>query len=336
MNHCDGIVHNLDRLFLIVTGQCNGRCALCRYWQNTPSRSLSVQTIEEKVIPLIQKYHIPVTFISGGEPTLHPHLPEIIKSLKKTGTIISLITNGSYLDRIFPQVYPYIDAYQFSLDAADEESYYRIRSLENFNQVIQSPALIRNSNPNAQIAFACVMQKKNIHQLIDIYRLASSLPIDALFFNVPEVKPFCFGRGQEVSSQTIECVSLSPEEIETLKNNLDEIIRLDSRLHLVGQRPSFFSKCIRYFQSFQSGKDREQDNLSINEEEYICPVPFDSLVFDENERLLSCFYLPFSQGFPGSIDDLANHETLRDIRKRVMNVPAFRKQHCANCLQFRY
>ena len=114
----NGLLDRLDRLFLVVTANCNARCLLCQYWKSKSKGFLSLSLLKKKIVPLINKYHVGLTLITGGEPTLHPQLPAIVKTLEKTGTRITLITNGTHLDVVFDEIKDRTDAYMFSLDAA--------------------------------------------------------------------------------------------------------------------------------------------------------------------------------------------------------------------------
>jgi MoaA/NifB/PqqE/SkfB family radical SAM enzyme len=60
MKNC--LLERLDRLFLMVTNNCNARCLLCQYWKSKSKGFLPLKVIEEKVVPLINKYVEPLFF----------------------------------------------------------------------------------------------------------------------------------------------------------------------------------------------------------------------------------------------------------------------------------
>jgi len=77
-----------DWLVLPITDRCNQNCKFCFYPKGR-NKDLSLQQIIE-----IAKKAPPVICLSGGEPTLHPDLPEIITRLKSMGKKVQVLTNG--------------------------------------------------------------------------------------------------------------------------------------------------------------------------------------------------------------------------------------------------
>jgi pyruvate formate lyase activating enzyme len=86
----------------IFTQGCNFRCRYCHNpetWH--PSR-------EQKSIPLDSVYNflksrvgkLDAVTITGGEPTIHSDLIEVIKKIKKMGLLVKLDTNGSNTDTL--------------------------------------------------------------------------------------------------------------------------------------------------------------------------------------------------------------------------------------------
>jgi len=324
----NGLLDSLDRLFLMVTNNCNARCLLCQYWKSKSQGFLPLKVLEQKVVPLINKYNVGLTLITGGEPTLHPQLPHIIKTLEKTGTRITLITNGTHLEAVFDEIKDRTDAYLFSLDASSEALFREIRGLHNFREIIARPKRILDHRSDVQVAFNCLIQKKNIGDLVDLYRLVKDLPVDGIFFNVPELKPYCFGREETVPGKNAENAILDEKEIALLETNLEQILELDATNGKLFQRRVFFENCIRYFRALS-----RQQEVEFNDPKEICQVPFTSIVIDELACLYPCFYLPYSVPF-GRDEDPVNGDYLKETRKEMFNNPGLRRKHCSFCLQF--
>jgi MoaA/NifB/PqqE/SkfB family radical SAM enzyme len=324
----NGFANRLDRLFLAVTNHCNARCLLCQYWKSKPKGFLPLPVLEEKIVPLVNKYNVGLTLITGGEPTLHPQLPAIIKSLEKTGTRMTLITNGTHLDAIFNEIKDRVDAYLFSLDASNEVLFRGIRGLDHFKEMMAWPQRILDHRPSAQVAFNCLIQEKNIDDLVDLYRLVMDLPVEGIFFNVPELKPHCFGRKEAVPEVSVKNAILDEKEIARLEANLGQIVELDAARGKLFQRQEFFNNCIRYFRALNHRQEFE-----FNDPKEVCQVPFTSIVIDESACLYPCFYLPYTVPF-GQDEDPVNGDYLINIRKEIFNNPGIRKKYCSFCLQF--
>lgn len=96
-NHWDGKV-----VSVIYLGGCNWRCP----WCNVPDLVDPNSFEEPKSIPfsevryklLTHKDEIEGVCITGGEPTIHDDLPDLLSKLKKLGFRIKLETNGSAFD----------------------------------------------------------------------------------------------------------------------------------------------------------------------------------------------------------------------------------------------
>jgi MoaA/NifB/PqqE/SkfB family radical SAM enzyme len=54
--------------------------------------------------------------LSGGEPTLNPHIVEIAKAVKERGIYLSITTNGTLTDRLY-KLFPYLDEIKFNVDS---------------------------------------------------------------------------------------------------------------------------------------------------------------------------------------------------------------------------
>lgn len=57
---------------------------------------------------------------AGGEPTLHPHIGELVAEARRLGFVVTLITNGARLDRLLDDHADDIDWIGISVDSADE------------------------------------------------------------------------------------------------------------------------------------------------------------------------------------------------------------------------
>lgn len=87
---------------ILFTKGCNFRCPFCH---NTPLLVPSSHTealTEEEILSFLKKRQgiLDGVCITGGEPLIHPTLPEFIKKVKALGYKIKLDTNGSFPERL--------------------------------------------------------------------------------------------------------------------------------------------------------------------------------------------------------------------------------------------
>ena len=82
----------------VFTGGCNFRCPFCH---NAPlvSEGKSGETLAEgDVFSYLEKRRkiLDGVVVSGGEPTVHKDLPELLSRIKSLGFLVKLDTNGSH------------------------------------------------------------------------------------------------------------------------------------------------------------------------------------------------------------------------------------------------
>jgi pyruvate-formate lyase-activating enzyme len=77
--------------YIQVTRICNQRCLFCSNPEN--QRLVEVADFRRQVRDLVQSGHDGV-LLTGGEPTLHPRLPELVRIAARAGLAPRIITNG--------------------------------------------------------------------------------------------------------------------------------------------------------------------------------------------------------------------------------------------------
>lgn len=88
-------------VMLEVTDACNIDCRVCYRTRGTSFKSLS--RVEVELITAIKLRSLHTVAISGGEPTLHPELCQIVEMIKRHGFHVFLLTNGVLIDQQYLQ-----------------------------------------------------------------------------------------------------------------------------------------------------------------------------------------------------------------------------------------
>ena len=101
---------------IIPVRRCNLSCEYCNEYDDF-SKPVPLETMKSRIDHLARLGTSIVTF-SGGEPTLHPELDDIIAQIRKRGMIAGMITNGYLLtaDRIQRLNRAGLDHLQISID----------------------------------------------------------------------------------------------------------------------------------------------------------------------------------------------------------------------------
>ena len=78
----------------VFLGGCNFRCPYCHNWELLGDAE-EVMTVEELLSFLRKRQGIlDGVCITGGEPTLHPELPALLRAVRELGYAVKLDTNG--------------------------------------------------------------------------------------------------------------------------------------------------------------------------------------------------------------------------------------------------
>jgi len=124
---------------------CNAQCPNCPY-TNSEIRSdyKDRPFMNEDTFKIIAdqcgEYGAYVRISGGGEPMLHPKAVELMEYAKKVGARVGLITNGSKFteESIRRLLEAQVDMIEFSVDAADSESYTKVRKGLNWEVLIKN------------------------------------------------------------------------------------------------------------------------------------------------------------------------------------------------------
>jgi radical S-adenosyl methionine domain-containing protein 2 len=102
-----------------ITGRCNYKCKFC-FSQNLDEEVTSPERAEE-ILQYLRRMGMKKISFVGGEPTLHPLFLDIVKLAKGMSFVVSIVSNGYYLNRdIILELSPLVDWIGLSIDSADE------------------------------------------------------------------------------------------------------------------------------------------------------------------------------------------------------------------------
>ena len=312
-----------NRLFLLATEACDSRCVLCDYWLIKRPRLIDPELVETRVVPFIKDNGLSVVCISGGEPTLHPELPRIVRAVRAAGATATLATSTTRLGDHFEELRDLVTHYMVSLDGPDRESYHRSRGIDRFDDVLAWVRRIR-AETKAETAISFVLQSSNISLVRPMYELCLAIGVQRFFLRVPDLKPGAFGRTRSVRSRTLKQATVVPEQVEGLRRDLAWLVDEDVHHGLLGQTPETLRRKVRFFDCIASGVPYQEDDL-------LCDVPLTSLVLQADGRVRPCFYLPQVQDFD---QDPANGNAFVEVYTKMLHDEDFRRSWCNACQQF--
>lgn len=106
---------------------CNLRCSFCyAVFDDDPSlqtvRGGLTEPDARRVVEMLRPVGVEKLTFVGGEPTLCPHLPALLRQSRDLGFVNTLVTNGFRLARLLDEVPDCIDWVGLSVDSADEST----------------------------------------------------------------------------------------------------------------------------------------------------------------------------------------------------------------------
>jgi radical SAM protein with 4Fe4S-binding SPASM domain len=124
---------------------CNAQCPNCPY-TNSKIRSdyKDRPFMNEDTFKIIAdqcgEYGAWIRISGGGEPMLHPRAVELMEYAKRVGAKVGLITNGSKFteESSIRLLEAQVDMIEFSVDAADPETYAKVRKGLNWNTLVKN------------------------------------------------------------------------------------------------------------------------------------------------------------------------------------------------------
>ncbi len=99
---------------------CNYRCRFCFATYRDIDGHLPL-TEAKRLLQLLREAGCEKLNFAGGEPTLHPHIGELVAEAKRLGFVTTLITNGARLSRLLDEHAQAIDWVGLSVDSGDED-----------------------------------------------------------------------------------------------------------------------------------------------------------------------------------------------------------------------
>jgi MoaA/NifB/PqqE/SkfB family radical SAM enzyme len=161
---------------LEVTTACSATCAFCPR-EAMPDRKAFVSLeVVRRVADELRSAgggRRQVVLCGIGEPTLHPELDGIVKTLKGAGLRVEMTTHGGRMDsRRFEELVGHgVTGFHFSLNAVTPDTHRKVMRLKNFDAIVanlQEILELRASVfPHVEIHLSFVVCNLNEHEVID-------------------------------------------------------------------------------------------------------------------------------------------------------------------------
>lgn len=177
--------------FYYLTYKCNARCEFCDIYQRESGFAdpAVVEKRLKELVPLKVRY---IDF-TGGEPLLHPQLPEMLALAGKLGFHTSVTTNCILYPRLAEKLKGLVDLLHFSLDSADKNQHDNTRGVPCFDKVMESLDIAVSLGERPDILMT--VTEDNFDQIIPLLEIASR---KKLMLVLNPVFDYIFGNNSDI------------------------------------------------------------------------------------------------------------------------------------------
>ena len=165
-----------------ITYKCNLRCVFCYAGCNCTTQPVNderVMSVEEIRTVLDRLWHqgrVPSVSFTGGEPTLHKRLPELIEHAKGLGMRVNLITNGTRVDAALAKrlAEAGLDSAQVSLEGVTPEVHDLVtQGRASFGKTVAAVGHLRAVGIRAHTN--TTINRMNLHQMPEMPRFVKEV-----------------------------------------------------------------------------------------------------------------------------------------------------------------
>jgi MoaA/NifB/PqqE/SkfB family radical SAM enzyme len=291
-------------LYLEVTNRCNLLCTTCprTYAELEPPADMSWGLFTRIVD---QVADVKRAVLHGvGEPMLVKNLPRMVRYLKERGVYVLFNTNGTVLNERNGRalIDAGLDELRVSLDAANAESYIKVRGKDYFHRILKNVKAFRAMQEREghvlpRVSAWLTGLKETLAELPAFVRIAAEIGVKEVYL-------------QRLVYFDHDAIGLArPDQALFEQLDRDEAAYLNEAATLARSLGMAFSA---------SGAASEPDlSLARKRDDSpwsLCRRPWSVMYFTANGRALPCCIAPFSQhGYENYTLGDATQETLRAI-----------------------
>lgn len=217
---------------LDLTDRCNVACYFCNQQDLRTKESIPLPKLTALIDELADGGLKSVRISGGGDPLFHRDVLRVLDHLAMRGVVVdNLTTNGIALTAEVAERLVGNKAREviFSLNAADAADYARMMKVKPalFDKVLENIRALKAARGESiypSIVVQFLIDRGNVHRLVDMYELGRSLEIDRIAINAV----------LEIPLDRIDLsVLLTTEDRDAAEPLIEEILRLDREAGLL-------------------------------------------------------------------------------------------------------
>lgn len=168
-----------------ITYNCNLKCPTCFRWTSRKDEhELGLKDWENIILNLERWLGIYRLSIGGGEPFLKEETLNICKFASRHGAFVSVVTNGSLIDKTLAKniLSSGLDALSLSLNSLKPEIHNMTRgTATSFDEVMKAIENLRDRR-GMRLTISTTVMSENINDLVDLTGFVKSQGLDGINF----------------------------------------------------------------------------------------------------------------------------------------------------------
>ena len=194
-----------------LTNVCNNKCPLCNGSKGLDKTTVHFDKVKD-ILSQLQELNVRSVGIGGGgEPTCHPHFPEILRLIREKNIEVGLYTNGYQLsDEIIDSMIKHCTFIRVSLDADGPDIYKKahgmdIKAFEDvINNIERLVALKNKLKTKVLIGTNYLVGPHTISGVYNATRLSKNLGVNSM-----RLRPYFnyFGNKAYTKNQAIDMLN---------------------------------------------------------------------------------------------------------------------------------
>ena len=119
--------------------------------------------------------------LTGGEPTTHPEIINIIRKFQENNIYVSLATNGIFNDKVLVELSEQENIWIICSIDGNRETHNKYRP-GTFDKIISNMLFLKSKNPNLRIRINTILTKENKNQVQDLVEICKLLGAESITF----------------------------------------------------------------------------------------------------------------------------------------------------------
>ena len=193
-------IDRMERLYVEPTSRCNLDCRSCiRHGWEEPLGNMDIDLFAGLMAEVGAMPGPPAVFFGGfGEPLGHPHIVDMVRLAKESGSFTELISNGVSLDpeMAWRLIDAGLDRLWVSIDGASPESYADVRLGDHLPEIVANLERLSSMRDHPELGISFVAMRRNSADLPAVMDLAERLGANR--FSLSNVEPYIENMAAEI------------------------------------------------------------------------------------------------------------------------------------------